>query len=327
MRRNIILTIALLVLAGVVYYMFKTGAGDGSTKIRAESNFKIEDIESIGRIVLTQPDGVTCDLTRGKDHWMVNGTHKVRQTSIDFLLKGLELQHLDHIPGPEASQTIMSSIDNIGIRVEVFGRNAQLLLDFRVGAVTNDERGTYFVKAGSSQPYCLTQPGFEGGLRARYALTPLDWRDVRFWMEDLEKADSIIVDYPNQKQYAFMVVAKGAKYEVTPVYNTTPLRKGDVQARVRSYFTSLTQLACEDYVNEAHEKDSILRMTPFMEMKIIYPESSSRLRFYPIGQLAVSEFSPVANRYFIDYQNRDFMVGQYNVIKGAFRSYQYFYGE
>ncbi len=67
-----------------------------------------------------------------------------------------------------------------GIHVEIFDHQGNELLNYYVGGVTQDERGTFFLKEGSTQPYCLNQPGFDGGLRARYALAPVDWRDVRF---------------------------------------------------------------------------------------------------------------------------------------------------
>ncbi len=85
-------------------------------------------------------------------------------------------------------------------------------------------------------------------------------------------------------------------------------------------------MACEDYLNDAQEKDSILQMVPFMEMKMIYPDKTSSFKFFPIGPVGVSEFSPAVSRYFIQYEGRDFMIGQHEVMKGAFRSYDYFFG-
>jgi hypothetical protein len=193
--------------------------------------------------------------------------------------------------------------------------------------VTQDERGTFFLKEGSNQPYCLNQPGFDGGLRARYALTPVDWRDVRFWMEDTDKMDTMKVRYHKQIQHSFVIYRKGSGYTVQPMYTTTPRKEGEVTNRVRSYFTNLSQLACEDYLNDAPEKDSILQMVPFMEMTLVYPDKKSSLKFYPIGPVSVSEFSPPVSRYFVQYEGRDFMIGQHEVMKGAFRSYDYFFGQ
>ena len=213
-----------------------------------------------------------------------------------------------------------------GIHVEIFDLNGASLLNYYVGGVTQDERGTYFLKEGSSQPYCLNQPGFDGGMRARYALTPVDWRDVRFWMEDMDKVDTMKVRYPKQIQHSFVIYKKGSGYAVDPMFTTTPRKEGEVTNRVKSYFTTLSQLACEDYMNDAQEKDSILQMVPFVEMTMIYPDKTSSLKFYPVGPISVSEFSPPVSRYFIQYEGRDFMIGQHEVMKGAFRSYDYFFG-
>ncbi len=316
-----------MVLIGlIVFYVYKN-KGDQSTTIdRAESNFKIENINTIGRIILTHKDGTRSDLKRVGDHWVVNDLHRVRQTNIDHLLRGIQTQHLDHIPNRAATENILPSMAVTGIHVEIFDLNGASLLNYYVGGVTQDERGTYFLKEGSSQPYCLNQPGFDGGMRARYALTPVDWRDVRFWMEDMDKVDTMKVRYPKQIQHSFVIYKKGSGYAVDPMYTTTPRKDGEVTNRVKSYFTTLSQLACEDYLNDAPERDSILQMVPFMEMTMIYPDKTSSLKFYPVGPISVSEFSPPVSRYFIQYEGKDFMIGQHEVMKGAFRSYDYFFG-
>ena len=325
MKRNLILLIIALVAALVVLFVYKN-KGDKSTTIdRAESNFKIEDISTIGRIILTHKDGTRSDLKRTGEHWIVNDQHRVRQTNIDHLLTGIQRQHLDHIPNRAATEHIIPTMAVSGIHVEIFDLEGKELLNYYVGGVTQDERGTFFLKEGSSQPYCLNQPGFDGGLRARYALTPVDWRDVRFWMEDTEDIDTLKVDYPKQHQYSFVAYKKGNGYAVDPMYSTTPRLEGDPTNRVRSYLTIISKLACEDYLNEAHEKDSILQMVPWMDMRMIYDDRASALKFYPVGPAGTSEFSPTVNRYFIHYEGKDFMIGQHEVLKGAFRSYSYFF--
>lgn len=325
MKRNIILTLIVILLGTGAYFLYRNQADPGTSIDRAESNFRIEDPNQISRILITNRSGSTSDLKRVGDHWIVNDAYKVRQSNMEVLLAGMQRQELDHIPNRAASENILKFIATNGIHVEIFDLSGAPILRYWVGGVTQDERGTFFLKDGSTQPYCLTQPGFDGGLRVRYALEPIDWRDVRFWMEDNDKFDTLKLDYPQQRQHAFKIYRKGLGYEVEPLYKTTPRLKGESNALVKSFLTSLSSIACEDYVNDAIEKDSILRMQPFMEMNIIYPDTKSRLRFYPIGLAQKSEFSPAYNRFFIDYENRDFMVAQYNVIKGAFRSYDYFF--
>jgi len=325
MKRNIILTGALIIIAVIAFYIWKTKDDTSTTFDRAESNFKIEDINSTGRIIITNKIGSRSDLKRVDDHWTINDIHKARQTTIEHLLKGINRQHLDHIPNKAATENILTSMAVNGIHVEIFDRAGKELLNYYVGGVTQDERGTFFLKEGTSQPYCLIEPGFEGGLRARYALVPIDWRDVRFWMEDNDAIDTLKVTYPNQRQHSFVIYRKGNEYGIDPMFSTTPRKEGVVTNKVRSYLTILSQLACEDYLNDAQEKDSILQMVPFMEMNIIYKDKTSSLRFFPAGQAVKSEFSPPINRYFIDYEGKDFMIGQHEVLKGAFRAYDYFF--
>jgi hypothetical protein len=327
MKRNIILLMVLVVIGLVVYYVYTNKIDTSVSFDRAESNFKVEHVHSIGRIILTHKDGTRSDLKRKAEYWVVNDLHGVRQSNIDHLLRGIQKQHLDHIPNKAATETIIPSMAVNGIHVEIFDVNGVELLNYYVGGVTQDERGTFFLKEGSEQPYCLNIPGFEGGLRARYALRPVDWRDVRFWTEDVEKIDTLKVHYPKKQQHSFMLIRKGADFEIQPLFTTTPRKEGQPTNKIRSYLTVLTQLACEDYINDAQEKDSILQMVPFMEMAMISKERNSSLKFYPAGPIEVSEFSPPVSRYFVYYEDRDFMIGQHEVMKGAFRSYDYFFSQ
>ncbi|HEX5111750.1 MAG TPA: hypothetical protein VFV79_02810 [Saprospiraceae bacterium] len=326
MKRILILFGIILLLGGIVYVLQKNKKDNSANINRAESNFRINNPLTIGRIILTNKSGARSDLKRTGDHWTINDKYKARQSNVELLLQAIQNQNLDHIPNRAAVEDILKTMATSGIHVEIFDLEGKPLLSYYVGGVTQDEYGTFFLKEGSSQPYCLTLPGFDGSLRPRYAMQPLDWRDVRFWMEDNEKIDSIIVDYPLQHQHAFIAYKKGLGYDVVPLYKTTPIQQGQNTNLVKSYLITLSKLACEDYVNNIPEKDSVLQLKPFMEMRLVYPDKHSRLRFYPVGTPGNSEFSSPYSHYYIDYEGRDFMLAQYEVIKGAFRSYDYFFG-
>lgn len=327
MNRNIVLGILMLVLAGTAYFVITRKKDPGTSFDRAESNFKIENPATIGRIILTQRNGARSDLRRAGDHWTINDQYRARQSNIDHLLTGIQRQHLDHIPNKAATENIIAGMAVNGIHVEIFDLEGKELLNYYVGGVTQDERGTFFLKEGTSQPYCLVQPGFDGGLRTRYALEPVHWRDVRFWQEDLTRVDSVKVHYPKQRQHSFIISKKGSGFDVDPMFSTTPRLDGEPTNRVRSYFTILSQLACEDYINDDPMRDSIMQMVPFMELNLVYPDKTSILKFFPAGPVGVSEFSPAVERYFMEYTGRDFMIGQHEVMKGAFRSYDYFFSK
>ena len=199
------------------------------------------------------------------------------------------------------------------------------MLGYFVGGVTQDERGTYFLKEGSQQPYSLEEAGFDGGLRARYALRPKDWRDVRFWIENTDEIDTFRVHYPKQRQHSFILFKSGNNYDVKPMFSTTPLKQKVNEIKVKSYLTSLSKLACENFANEWPHKDSVIQSIAFMEMDMIYPDNKSYLNFYPVVSNVPTEGSTDVPRYYIDYSGKDFMVGQHDVLKGAFRSYEYFF--
>lgn len=325
MKRNFLLLIILIAVSVVAFIVWNKRDVTESTSIRTASNFKIDNVNTIGKIILTSKDGNRSVLERQTDHWTINGQHRARQTNIDNLLRVINRQQMDHIPTQAATENILPSMAVNAIHVEIYDVAGEKMLGYYVGGVTPDERGTYFLKEGTSQPYGLVDPGFDGGLRARYALRPIDWRDVRFWMEENDEIDTLKVHYPKQRQHSFVIFKQGSGYEVIPMFVTTPKKGKANQARVESYFTTLSKLACENFITNAVEKDSIIRSVAFMEMDIVYPGKKSYLNFYPIVLPVKTQFSTDVPRYYIDYSGNDFMVGQHEVLKGAFRSYEFFF--
>lgn len=325
MNRNVILLIVFVLMAAGAYYVYTSKKDPTTNVVRSESNFKVEDINSIGRIIITNKDGTRSDLKRAGDHWTINDQHRVRKTNIDHLLRGISRQQLDHIPTKAATENIIPSMAVNGIHVEIFDNAGAKIIGYYIGGVTQDERGTFFLKENSSQPYSLIEPGFDGSLRVRYSLRPVDWRDIRFWIEENDKIDSLKVHYPKERQHSFIIIKQGASYDVQPLFRTTAVLKNVNQVKVASYMTTLQGLACENFLPASPERDSIINSLPFMSMDIIYPGKKSSLSFFTASMPSVTKASTEVPRYFIDYNGRDFMISQHNVVKGAFRSYSYFF--
>jgi hypothetical protein len=103
MRRIWLLVLSIAVLAGGAVLLYKNKRDPHTSFNRAESNFRIENTMTIGRIILTQKSGSRADLKRVGDHWTVNDTHKARQSTVDLLLTGIERQNLYHIPNKAAN--------------------------------------------------------------------------------------------------------------------------------------------------------------------------------------------------------------------------------
>ena len=89
MKRLWILAGVVILLGGIVYVLQKNKKDPDTNIDRAESNFRIENPLTIGRIILTNKNGSRSDLKRVGDRWTINDQYKARQSSVDVLLTGI----------------------------------------------------------------------------------------------------------------------------------------------------------------------------------------------------------------------------------------------
>ncbi|HJW28995.1 MAG TPA: hypothetical protein VJ508_07050, partial [Saprospiraceae bacterium] len=138
MKRILWLLTVMILMSGLIYYLNQHKKDPNASFSRTASNFRIENTNTIGRIVLTNKDGSRSDLKRVGDHWTINDQYKARQTNVDFLLTGIQRQELDHIPNKAADEGILKYMAVAGIHVEIFDLEGKPLLSYTVGGVTQD---------------------------------------------------------------------------------------------------------------------------------------------------------------------------------------------
>ena len=328
MKRTLFLSLLLLLLVGVIVFLSKRQEAKTRAHEHYEGNFAVEHAEVISKVVLKHRAGPTYTLKRERGSWMINDKYPARMSSVDPLLRALEGVRIRYIPGDAAVKNVLENIEGTYIHVDVFDRAGQKLKSYRVGGVTPDERGTYVVMDGSSQPFVVHIPAWDGALRTRFALSLEDWRDRKFMTIDPAAISAVAVEYPRQKSQSFRLKRAGSAYQLSPLYPDlrkypTTYRNGTAEV----FLKALSEAACEGFENHYALKDSIRSLTPFCQMEISLEDNSTvELKIWPKGVPVYTEFSPPVHRLFVERIPGDFVLAQYEVIKGILRGYDYFTG-
>lgn len=326
MKRTWILSGVFLVLIVIMLVLVSNREDGDSSFEEYEGNFKISNVDEVGRIFIANRDGSTVDLKRKADHWTVNDSFIARQTMINTLLETVSKLEIRYIPARAAIPNITKTLAVYGIKVEIYTRQGSELKTYYVGGATQDERGTFMIKEGSEQPFAIHLPTMDGGLRARFEPRVRDWRDRHFLQIKPEEIEMVKVNYPRRRHASFVLKRNGSSYEISALYPDTPEKSGEFRkAAADNFMRDLTNVACESFENDYPKKDSIRALLPWSEYQLTLRGGDSiGFSLYPCGPLIESEFSPSVHRFFIDCNTGDFMLGQYSVLEDILRGYEYF---
>ena len=322
----IALTILLIILGAAFFLADKEDAGSAYPDY--EGNFAVENIEDVHHIVLTHGRERQIDLKRTSSGWIVNDGYKARMSSVEPLLEVIRSIEIKYIPPKAAVEHITWDIAAHGIQADIYDDKGTLLKSYYVGGATFDDLGTHVRMADSDQPFVTHIRSMDGSFRPRFNLTLDEWRDRRFLNIDPDQIDRVEVQYPRQKSQSFILQNTGNSYTVSPMFPDragypTEYRAGSAENFIRE----LTNAACESYNNQYPSADSVRTLVPFSSIGIIMKDTvyNVRLNIYPKGNPVISEFSSPYHRMFIDMVPGDFLLVQYDVIKGFLRGYDYFF--
>lgn len=297
MKKILLLILALVALATIVYFVSqkdRSSAAPLTTK-----DFVLEDTASVGRVVISDPDGKTIAVSRGADGvWMVNEKYRARLDAINLILKTLHLLEIKHPVGAKSRENVLRMMAGRHKYVKVYDREGDFLKAYYVGMQTKDERGTYMVleqpdKGRTEIPYVMTMKAFYGFLTSRFFTNEQDWRDrfiIRYPELDINRVAVTNHLYP-QRSFA-IGYGGGNDLHMFDLPENTPVPRFDT-SRVKDYLLLYKRAGCETYelAFEQQQIDSVLKLPPSFEIEVTAnePERSTHLRLFlrpaPPGQL------------------------------------------
>ncbi|MDF1696012.1 MAG: DUF4340 domain-containing protein [Saprospiraceae bacterium] len=332
MKRLAILFAILICLGGIAYYV-NSNFGSKSTSISSSDREFGHPREDIGKITIQkigQPEQV---FTREGADWYINGTYKVSQFTMPYLLQCLSDTKIQNIPSKKATKVILGEIARLGIQVKVYNLKGEEVKSYKVGLESVDDRGTVFLMDGSDQPYNMYLKGFDGTLRTRF-FQPIDkWRDREVWQYNPADITEISVKYHKNQKESFKLTVDGNKIDVKPLSQFIPASKKAIdQDKAKAYISAFTRIYAEDYDNENARRDSISSVVPFVTVAVkdktghvnqvdLYP-----FRDFLLKNVNTKDLQDAAKieRLFLNHSKGDFMVTQMRLIKEVFRPYDFF---
>ncbi len=336
MRNTILLLLLFLLLGGGSWWYFNQT--DSKSSYDTSDRKFAEEPANIHKIFIADRSGETTTLTRSAEYWLYRGKHRANPNAMENLLDAIRRVEVNYIPAKAAVPNIVRDLASNGIKVELYDKQDQLIKAFYVGGMTNDELGTYMIMEGAEQPYVTHIPSWEGGLRARFQLKGLQWRDKSVFSADVDAIQSLSVEYPKQKNKSFRLERQDDQFAVSPYYDITPTRSSlPQQGRIEAYLVGFKSLKAEAFENGNPRRDSVKLFIPFCTISLQdIKGKQTKASFYPImqrmadGALLTDDqvlgSNTAIERYFVDRNDgEDFMLVQQRVFQQVFWPYDAFF--
>jgi hypothetical protein len=328
MKKTLLLTALFLALGGAAWYALNQKKNQATSHVSWDIDFAVKDPGEIGKIFIADRKGQTATLERRNEGWLYNGQYPARTTAVQSLFEAIEKVNVRYIPPAGTEANMIKSLAAEGIKVEIYDRAGKPLKVYYVGGVTADERGTFMMMEGAERPYVVHLPSFTGQLRVRYMLGDDNWRDRGIFNEKPEEIQSISVEYPQKKSDSFRLEKTAeAKYEVKPFFSTTPENKNLRRKGVaEGYLLQFENCAAEAFETENPFRDSVSALVPFAIVTLKKTDGAEKqVRFWPTKIDYDGQARPYVNRYFVEVNQRDFMLVQHRVFGQIFKEYDFFF--
>ncbi len=262
MKKNLIGIGIVFILTIVAIYLitnYKTGTIKKELK-----DFAVKDTAAITRIFLADMQGNKVILDKiSAGNWTVNGKDQARKDAIETLL--YTIRNIEpYAPVPKAAyNNVVKQLSSVSVKVEIYN-DEENIKTYYVGGNTPDNLATYMMLEGSSAPFAVHIPGFNGFLSTRYFTDATVWKSTSVFSYQPNEIASVRVEYPQHPEVSFEIRQVGDdQYSLTSLADNRQLPEFDTVA-VKEYLLHFKNMNYEGV--EGHLKqpfvDSVLASTP-----------------------------------------------------------------
>lgn len=336
MGKNILLLVIVLLLGGLTYVgINKSKEKKDYAELMADRDFNVENLDDIHQIKISPRARLPILLEKKGDKWFV-GDRRANMNMVTNMLQALKNVKVKYIPSKNATKNVINEINQVGIQIDLYDKDDENFKSFFIGGNTHDERGTYFIMQGETQPYVMTMPYVVGGLRDIFLHQDFEYWDHTYVLLDPEKIVSITADFPKDKPNSFVIKKTDGDFMVNPLYPTTTVINRKVnQNTVKAYLTEYKSLASEAFENDNPNKEKIRSRIPFATFTIETEDGeTTEIKYHPVldflekdmelNDLEIKNLKMV-ERFFVDTNWGDLYVAQKRLCVELFRGYPHFF--
>lgn len=332
-KTTTVLIVILLILSSAAAWYFATNKGKPrASNYSPDMEFAV-DPNLVHKVFIADRSGNKTTILKVDGEWLFEGKHKLRPSTIKFLLDVIGNVEVKYRPAKAAIPLIVKDLSVFGIEVELYDEKEQLLKNYYVGGMDTEGKGTYMIMAESDEPYVTHVQHFVGSLRTRFAMKGDEWRDRSVFAENPDDIMSVSIEYPQQKDQSFKFTREDDGFSVVPFFNTTPIiDKQVLKGKPEQFLNGFKSKIAEAFQNKYTLMDQAKARLPFAIISMTKRDGTEKVvRFIPYqkldlrGNLVKQDPNSPVFRFHADCSWGDFMLVQQQVFQDVFWPYEGFF--
>lgn len=278
-KKNIILLVLFLLLAGTVFFLYPKLSRKSSTGDNPFMQFSIEDTAAVSKITIQDRNGNVALLERksGSTDWTINKKYNARKDVIKLLLECFhDIRVRGNVP-TKMRDNMMSVMATSAKEVKIYGKNNELIKTYFVGPNTQDHMGTIMLletpeDGRSEEPYITHIEGFTGFLNPRFFIEEMEWRSTEVFSypnNDIAEVEVLHMTDPGSSFKLSYLGNNKLKFERYLNGVLTPFAQLDT-AHAFDFFKRMHKVHLESYntMLKPEAQDSIKNIVPTFVMRV-----------------------------------------------------------
>ena len=271
LKRSLIVLSVLLVLAILILPIIDRSV---NSSIRPElKDFAVENPEEVDKIFMAAKSGQTLTLEKNEaGKWIINGKHEAEEAKVNLLLKEYMARIKVKNPVPkEGVDRVVRDMSGTATKVEVY-KDKKLTKTYYVGGNTADETGSFMYMEGSSVPFVVHIPGFQGYPSAAYRLDEKAWRSTNIFNTPITELAFIEVKYPADPASYFRIDKLERKLELRGIDSTIKVPGTLKEEFMKQYAATFDNLHYEGFYETGAKElaDSVIKASkvPYATIRV-----------------------------------------------------------
>jgi len=259
MKKNLPLILIVIALLGVLGYLkYKQNQSNFS-----DAEFKIDNVEDIYSIEISDKYGNKTLLKKLKTKWMVNDSLPAQHSKMVTILETLHKLQVE-LPVADSLRTVaIEDLRKFSTQVTLKDKDGDEIKTIFVG--NNSLGGNFMILSHngvvSNEPYVVKIPGTKVDIKYRFLAKPDMWYSTEVFATNIDKVKEIRVNFHETPQYSFVLSKDEELIQINPLVDSIKINRQLNRDNVLQFLLEFEQKHFEGRIGD----DSTIRLIKTMK--------------------------------------------------------------